>query len=114
MKENPGGLIVHRGKLHGRLRVTRISADGQQSIVRIVNPGDLFGIAQALKRTDYPGTATAVMEEERLVRWGRASPMAAGAMVDRTARCSCRCSTAVPGVCPPSAGHCPPKASGGW
>jgi len=48
--------------LHGRLRVTRVNADGQQTIVRMVNPGDLFGIAKALRRPDYPGTATAVSE----------------------------------------------------
>ena len=53
--------------LDGRLRVTRINADGQQTIVRMVNPGDLFGIAQALRRNDYPGTATAVMDSTALV-----------------------------------------------
>lgn len=48
--------------LHGRLRVTQVTAEGQQVVVRIVNPGDLFGIAKALRRLDYPGTATAVAE----------------------------------------------------
>ncbi|HTM77238.1 MAG TPA: Crp/Fnr family transcriptional regulator [Devosia sp.] len=48
--------------LHGRLRVTQVTSVGQQVIVRMVNPGDLFGIAKALRRTDYPGTATAVSE----------------------------------------------------
>jgi len=48
--------------LEGRLRVTQVTAEGQQIIVRIVNPGDLFGIAKALQRTDYPGTATAVSD----------------------------------------------------
>ena len=43
----------------GGLRVTQVTAEGQQVIVRIVDPGDLFGIAKALQRTDYPGTATA-------------------------------------------------------
>ncbi len=47
--------------LSGRLRVTQVTAEGQQVIVRMVNPGDLFGIAKALRRTDYPGTATAVL-----------------------------------------------------
>lgn len=46
----------------GRLRVTQVTAEGQQVIVRIVTPGDLFGIAKALQRTDYPGTATALSE----------------------------------------------------
>lgn len=48
--------------LYGRLRVTQVTAEGQQMIVRMVNPGDLFGIAKALRRPDYPGTATAVTE----------------------------------------------------
>jgi CRP/FNR family transcriptional regulator, nitrogen oxide reductase regulator len=48
--------------LHGRLKVTQVTPDGQQVIVRVVNPGDLFGIAKALRRTDYPGTATAAAE----------------------------------------------------
>jgi CRP-like cAMP-binding protein len=48
--------------LDGRLRVTQVTAEGQQVIVRMVNPGDLFGIAKAMQRTDYPGTATAVRD----------------------------------------------------
>jgi CRP-like cAMP-binding protein len=48
--------------LHGRLRVTQVTSEGQQVVVRIVNPGDLFGIAKALHRLDYPGTATAVSD----------------------------------------------------
>lgn len=48
--------------LHGRLRVTRVTPTGQQTVVRMVNPGDLFGIARALQRPDYPGTSTAVVE----------------------------------------------------
>jgi CRP/FNR family transcriptional regulator, nitrogen oxide reductase regulator len=48
--------------LHGRLKVTQVTPAGQQVMVRIVNPGDLFGIAKALQRPDYPGTATAAAE----------------------------------------------------
>lgn len=48
--------------LHGRLRVTQVTPAGQQVVIRVVNPGDLFGIAKALRRPDYPGTATAVSE----------------------------------------------------
>ena len=64
--------------LHGRLRVTQVTPAGQQVVIRMVNPGDLFGIAKALHRTDYPGTATAVVESLALA-W----PMAAwDAMLD--------------------------------
>jgi CRP/FNR family transcriptional regulator, nitrogen oxide reductase regulator len=48
--------------LNGKLRVTQVTAEGQRVIVRMVVPGDLFGIAKALKRPDYPGTATAMVE----------------------------------------------------
>ena len=65
--------------LHGRLRVTQVTPQGQQVVVRMVNPGDLFGIAKALHRTDYPGTATAVAESIALA-W----PMGAwSAILDR-------------------------------
>jgi CRP-like cAMP-binding protein len=72
----------------GRLRVTQVTAEGQQIIVRIVVPGDLFGIAKALQRTDYPGTAAALSDSAVLswptARWSSfmaAYPsMAVGAM----------------------------------
>ncbi|SEN35888.1 cAMP-binding domain of CRP or a regulatory subunit of cAMP-dependent protein kinases [Paracoccus alcaliphilus] len=48
--------------LHGRLKVTQVTSDGQQVIVRVVHPGDLFGFARALARPDYPGTARAAVE----------------------------------------------------
>lgn len=48
--------------LHGRLRVTQVTPQGQQIVVRVVVPGELFGIARALQRTDYPGTAMAATE----------------------------------------------------
>ncbi len=54
--------------LHGRLKVSQVTADGQQIIVRIINPGDLFGIAKALKRDSYPGTAKTV-SESLIVCW---------------------------------------------
>ncbi|BDA85411.1 CarD family transcriptional regulator [Aureimonas sp. SA4125] len=53
--------------LHGRLKVMQVTADGQQIIVRVVHPGDLFGFARALQRIDYPGTAIAAAESIVLV-----------------------------------------------
>jgi CRP/FNR family transcriptional regulator, nitrogen oxide reductase regulator len=52
--------------LHGRLKVTQVTADGQQIIVRMVHPGDLFGFAKALQRSDYPGTAIAAVDSVTL------------------------------------------------
>ncbi len=48
--------------LHGRLKVGQVTADGQQVMVRVVHPGDLFGFARALARPDYPGTARAAVD----------------------------------------------------
>ena len=48
--------------LHGRLKVNQVTNSGQQIIVRVVHPGDLFGFAKALQRSDYPGTALAVID----------------------------------------------------
>lgn len=48
--------------LFGRLRVTQVTSEGQQIVIRMVNPGDLFGIAKALQRDTYPGTSTAAAE----------------------------------------------------
>ncbi len=66
----PGEAIFEQGDdatsfyllLHGRLKVNQVTSDGQQIIVRMVHPGDLFGFAKALQRQDYPGTAVAVAE----------------------------------------------------
>ncbi|MBB4279247.1 Crp/Fnr family transcriptional regulator [Rhizobium mongolense] len=66
----PGDAVFEQGApaksfyllLHGRLKVTQVTADGQQIIVRVVHPGDLFGFAKALQRSDYPGTAIAAAE----------------------------------------------------
>lgn len=66
----PGEAVFEQGQkatqffllLHGRLKVTQVTADGQQIIVRMVHPGDIFGFAKALQREDYPGTPTAAAE----------------------------------------------------
>lgn len=70
-----GQIVFEQGKqateffvlLHGRLRVNRVTPNGEQIVVRMVNPGDLFGIARAMSVSDYPGTATAAVESLALV-----------------------------------------------
>ncbi len=52
--------------LHGRLKVVKVTPLGQQIIIRFVNPGDIYGIAKALRREDYPATATAVVDSVTL------------------------------------------------
>lgn len=67
---SPGQSVFEQGEpatqfyllLSGRLKVTQIANDGQQFIVRMVHPGDIFGFAKALQREDYPGTATAATD----------------------------------------------------
>jgi CRP-like cAMP-binding protein len=39
-----------------------VTPHGEQIVVRFVSPGDLFGVAMALGRDDYPGTATAIVD----------------------------------------------------
>ena len=53
--------------LHGHLRVTKLTPNGQQVVVRFVAPGEIFGIAKAIGCTTYPGTATAVVDSVALV-----------------------------------------------
>ena len=48
--------------LHGRVRVVKTTADGQQVIVRYIGAGELLGIAQALGRNTYPASAVAVVD----------------------------------------------------
>lgn len=53
--------------LNGHLRVTRVTPDGQQVVVRYIVPGDIFGIAMAIGRDTYPATAAAVVESLALI-----------------------------------------------
>lgn len=70
----PGSVVFGQGDaadrffvlVHGRLRVTQVTPQGEQIVVRMINPGDLFGMARALRRTTYPGTSTAVVESVAL------------------------------------------------
>lgn len=48
--------------LHGHLRVEKISPQGQQTVVRYVSAGELFGVAQAMNLTQYPATAVAAVD----------------------------------------------------
>ena len=53
--------------LHGRLRVSQVTPEGQQIVMRFVSPGEMFGVAMALRRDTYPATATAVVDSLALV-----------------------------------------------
>jgi len=61
--------------LDGRLKVVQVTPAGQQIVVRFVNPGELFGIAAAIGRPDYPATATAAIESVALAWETRLWPL---------------------------------------
>ncbi len=48
--------------LHGRVKAVQTTADGHQLVVRHIGPGELFGMAPALRSPVYPATAFAVQE----------------------------------------------------
>jgi len=48
--------------LHGHLKVVQVTPEGEQVVVRYVNPGDVFGIARAMRRSHYPASTIAVQE----------------------------------------------------
>jgi len=58
--------------LHGHLRVEKTTPQGQQSVVRYVSAGELFGVAQAMNLTRYPATAVAAVDSIALA-WPSAS-----------------------------------------
>lgn len=48
--------------LHGHLRVEKTTPHGQQTVVRYVSAGELFGVAQAMSLSHYPATAVAAVD----------------------------------------------------
>ncbi len=46
--------------LHGYIRASKTTPDGQHVVVRYVSPGEVFGVAMAMGMTRYPATAAAV------------------------------------------------------
>jgi CRP-like cAMP-binding protein len=53
--------------LDGRLKVVQATPDGEQVLIRFVVPGEVCGIAVAMRRPDYPATASAVTDSLALV-----------------------------------------------
>jgi len=52
----------------GRLKVTMLTRDGKQFLVRLLQPGDFCGLAFALDRPDFPASCHAVVAA-RVVGW---------------------------------------------
>ena len=53
--------------LGGRLKVVQVTPDGEQVLIRFVVPGEVCGVAVAMRRPDYPATASAVIDSLALV-----------------------------------------------
>ena len=54
--------------LHGHLKVVQTTPEGEQVTVRYVSPGEVFGIARAMRRPAYPASCLAV-EESIILAW---------------------------------------------
>lgn len=68
--------LFHQGDLaetcyvltHGRVRLSQATLDGQQVIVRFINPGDSFAFGATLSHITYPLSAEAV-KPSRALAW---------------------------------------------
>ena len=58
--------------IEGRLKIVQATPEGEQIIAHWVAPGEFFGLAVAMGRTDYPGTAVAVAASTALA-WPEAA-----------------------------------------
>jgi len=58
--------------VEGRLKVMQASPEGRQIIAHWIDPGQFFGLAVALGRNDYPGTALAATRST-ILAWPSAS-----------------------------------------
>lgn len=54
--------------LEGRVKLTQVTPEGQQVILRYAGPGEVFGVVAVLSNTAFPTSAQAV-EESRVAMW---------------------------------------------
>lgn len=60
--------------MEGRVKISQITADGHQNVVRYAGPGELFGCVPLFGGEAYPGTATVVANCTAL-SWDRLTTM---------------------------------------
>lgn len=58
--------------IEGRVKVAQTTADGRETLVRFIVPGELFGCVPLLGQDHYPGTAQAV-ERASVLTWDAAA-----------------------------------------
>lgn len=63
----------------GRLKVTQVTPDGHQVVVRYIGPGEMFGCVAVTGQQAYPGTASAALDST-VVAW---SASEAAGLVER-------------------------------
>jgi CRP/FNR family transcriptional regulator len=58
------------GVLDGKVKITKISAEGKEIIIEVISPGDVFGAVAVMRGFPYPANAVA-MEDSRLLKISR-------------------------------------------
>jgi CRP/FNR family transcriptional regulator len=58
------------GVLKGKVKITKISAEGKEIIIEVISPGDVFGAVAVMRGFPYPANAAA-MEDTRLLKVSR-------------------------------------------
>ena len=60
--------------MQGKVKITKLSHDGKEIILELIQPGDLFGAVAVLKDFPYPANAVA-MEDSRILKVSRKNLM---------------------------------------
>jgi CRP/FNR family transcriptional regulator len=56
--------------LEGKVKITKISAEGKEIILEVISPGDVFGAVAVMRGFPYPANAVA-MEDSKLLKISR-------------------------------------------
>jgi CRP/FNR family transcriptional regulator len=60
------------GVLEGKVKITKLSAEGKEIIIEVISPGDIFGAVAVMRGFPYPANAAA-MEDSKLLRLSRSN-----------------------------------------
>jgi len=60
------------GVIEGKVKITKISAEGKEIIIEVISPGDIFGAVAVMRGFPYPANAAA-MEDSKLLRISRSN-----------------------------------------
>jgi len=73
-----GSFLFHQGDpakylyilLDGRLKLTQVTTDGQQVLIRFIGPGETFAVVAVLRNRDYP-VAAEIIQPCKSLFWDR-------------------------------------------